>query len=152
LARLPIHIVPADAAGRIAVLDVRDAGEAIAILCEDAAALGPREVELGGSAARTLGEHLAALRRMHCATPARCLRIPALLARLLSHACDLLHLSPFSFGHLELLRHDNRPAVNLLPALLGRLPRTVGLTPHQFRSPPASTIPYGAGHQWSDGE
>jgi NADH dehydrogenase len=148
-------VVPADAAGRIAVLDVRDAGEAIAILCEDAAALGPREVELGGNAARTLGEHLAALRRMHTATPARCLRMPARLARLLSHACDLLHLSPFSFGHLELLRHDNRPAVNLLPALLGRPPRPVG-TPRYGTSlqlsPPAATIPYGAGHQWSDSE
>jgi NADH dehydrogenase len=129
LARLPIHIVPADAAGRIAALDVRDAGEAIAALCEDAAASGFRDIELGGSASRTLSEHLAALRRMHASAPARCLQLPAVLARFASHLCDFLHLSPFSFGHLELLRRDNRPALNLLPSLLGRAPRPVGQLP-----------------------
>ena len=129
LARLPIHIVPADAAGRIAVLDVRDAGEAVAVLCEGASASGFREIELGGSASRTLREHLAALRRMHASAPPRCMLLPAGLARFASHLCDLLHLSPFSFGHLELMRRDNRPAVNLLPALLGRAPRPVGQLP-----------------------
>jgi len=126
LARLPIHAVPADAAGRIAVLDVRDAGEAIAALCEDATGSGSRDVEIGGTVARTLHEHLAALRRMHSDVPAWCLRIPPAPARFLSHACDLFHISPFSFGHLELLRLDNKPAANLLPALLGRAPQSIG--------------------------
>ena len=118
VARLPIHIVPADAQGWIAAVDVRDVGEAIAVLCEDAATAS-RDVELGGSLTRTLRELLAALRRVHVAAPPRCLRLPAPLARLASHLCDALHVSPFSFGHLELLRRDNRPAVNLLPALRG---------------------------------
>ena len=125
LARLPVHAVPADAAGRMAVLDVRDAGEAIAVACEDDAA-DHRDIELGGSDLRTMREHLAALRRVHSQSPAWCVKIPPLLARIASHLCDFLHLSPFSFGHLELLQHDNVPAINALPSLLGRAPRQVG--------------------------
>jgi uncharacterized protein YbjT (DUF2867 family) len=136
VARLPIHIVPADAQGRIAAVDVRDVGEAIAVLCEDAATAS-RDVELGGSLTRTLRELLAALRRVHAAAPPRCLRLPAPLARLASHLCDVLHVSPFSFGHLELLRRDNRPAVNLLPALLGRAPRPVGVATDELPPPRA---------------
>jgi NADH dehydrogenase len=122
VARWPVHFVPADARGRIAALDARDFGEAVAILCERN---DEREVELGGSARRTIGEYLAALR------PAE-LRgvilvcVPAWLARIASHVCDLLHFSPFSYGHLELMRRDNAPRHNLLPALLGRAPRPVG--------------------------
>src|SRR5258707_6579362 len=48
-ARWPVHFVPANARGRIAVLDVADLGEAIAILCETPASAEWREVEVGGS-------------------------------------------------------------------------------------------------------
>ena len=126
LAVLPVHFVPADATGRIAVLDVEDAGAAIARLSELGDGAAYREVELGGLAWRTLHEHLAALRVRSGRGAARVVRIPALLARAASHACDVLHLSPFSFGHLELLRRDNVPAVNLLPLLLDAPPRSVG--------------------------
>jgi NADH dehydrogenase len=51
--------------------------------------------------------------------------VPGLLARLVSHICDLAHFSPFSFGHLELLRRDNVPCPNALPRLLGREPLAV---------------------------
>ena len=44
--------------------------------------------------------------------------LPATAARIASHACDALHVTPFSFGHLELLRRDNVPSPNLLPQLL----------------------------------
>ena len=44
--------------------------------------------------------------------------IPAPLARLGAHLCDLLHFSPYSYGHLELMRRDNMPRVNALPALI----------------------------------
>ena len=120
LARWPVHCVPADAAGRIAVLDVGDAGFAIARLAELPGA-GCREAELGGLERLTLAEHLAALRASP--RPAYVVRIPALLARIASHACDALHFSPYSFGHLELLRRDNVPRPNLLPSLLGAPPR-----------------------------
>ena len=121
VARWPVHCVPADATGRIAVLAADDAGAAIAELCTKAGD-EYREVELGGTQWRTLEEHLAALRAALPRPPAIVVRMPALLARLASHVCDLLHVSPFSFGHLELLRRDNVPRMNALPLLLDRPP------------------------------
>lgn len=124
VARWPVHVVPADATGRIAALDVRDAGFAIARLVE-LPAHEWREVSLGGMERRTMAGHLAALRGDGPA--AAIVRVPALVARAVAHACDLFHVSPFSFGHLELLRHDNVPRPNLLPALLGAPPRRIGV-------------------------
>ncbi|MCF7221595.1 NAD(P)H-binding protein [Lysobacter sp. TLK-CK17T] len=134
VARWPLHLLPADACGRIAVLDVRDLGEAIArlVLASGGADL-PREHDLGGLLPCTLAEHIAAMRRLHTDAPARVLHVPGWLARLASHACDLLHLTPFSYGHWELLRQDNCPRSNRLPELLGRPPRAVGA----HRPPPA---------------
>jgi uncharacterized protein YbjT (DUF2867 family) len=125
VARLPVHFVPADAAGRLAIMHVRDLGDAVAVLCETRFHGEWREVELGGTACPTLGEYLAALRAAHTPRPARCIALPAWLARAASHLCDLLHFSPFSYGHLELLRRDNVPRVNALRALLGRAPTRV---------------------------
>lgn len=127
LARSPLHFVPADAKGRIAALDVGDLGEAIAALCETVDRNDLAEVELGGLMLRTLGQQLAAQRRAYGYLPALCLSLPPWLARAASHACDFLHFSPFSFGHLELLRRDNAPRVNLLPYLLKREPRAIGV-------------------------
>jgi uncharacterized protein YbjT (DUF2867 family) len=127
VAHWPVHPLPADAIGRVAVFDVRDLAEALARLalmprsgCSDAC---DREFDLGGSDPCTLREHLGALRRLSSPRPAWYVPIPALLARLGSHFCDLLHFTPYSFGHWELLRRDNCPAHNQLPELLGRSPR-----------------------------
>lgn len=129
VARWPVHVYPAGARGRIAALDVRDLGEAIAVLCEARGRPEWREVELGGSVRRTMAQYLAALRALHEERPALRVAVPPLLARIASHFFDLLHFSPFSFGHLELLRRDNVPRENLLPALLGRAPLPVGREP-----------------------
>ncbi len=126
VASWPIHAYPSDARGRTAALDVRDLGDALAALCEIPGASAPREVELGGSARRTMAEYLGALRALHDERPALRLPVPALLARLGSHICDLLHFSPFSYGYLELMRRDNVPRENLLQALIGRAPAPVG--------------------------
>jgi NADH dehydrogenase len=125
VARWPLHPLPRGAIGKLAVLDVRDLGEAIANLVLDPFPLR-REHELGGLHARTLGEHFAALRALQTDKPALRIALPDPATRLLAHACDLLHATPLSFGHWELLRHDNCPRENHLPALLGRPPRTVG--------------------------
>ncbi len=117
--------MPADARGRVAALDVRDLAEAIAALSEKRDARAWREVELGGSDLRTIGDYLAALRPADL-YPAVRVRVPAWIARAASHLCDLAHFSPFSFGHLELMRRDNAPSHNLLPLLLGRAPIPVG--------------------------
>ena len=142
VARWPVHPYPADARGRLAPLDVQDLGEALAVLCERGGE-GRREVELGGSARRTMADYLDALRALDYERPALRLPVPALLARLASHLCDLLHFSPFSYGHLELMRRDNLPHVNLLPALLKRTPARVGRayaarpTGHETPVPPS---------------
>jgi NADH dehydrogenase len=126
VARWPVHFIPSDALGRTAPLDVRDLGDALAALCEIPGGAALREVELGGNARRTMAEYLGALRALHHASPALRVQVPALLARLGSHLCDLLHFSPFSYGHLELMRRDNLPRENLLQALIGRAPISVG--------------------------
>jgi uncharacterized protein YbjT (DUF2867 family) len=125
VARWPVHLYPSDARGRLAPLDVRDLGEALAVLCERGGE-GRREVELGGSAKRTMAEYLGSLRALHDDRRALRIPVPALLARLGAHVCDLLHFSPYSYGHLELMRRDNLPKVNMLSALIGRTPTPVG--------------------------
>lgn len=141
-ARLPLHAYPADARGRFAALQVRELGEALAALCERRGRNDLREVELGGTARRTMAEHLDALRGARDGEigghPALRVPIPAPLARLAAAACDLLHVSPLSAATLELMRQDNLPAPNLLPALLGRAPAPVGREPaYAFAAIPA---------------
>ena len=129
VARWPLHFIPEEALGQMAPLDVRDLGEAIAVLCEMRGREDWREVELGGAARRTMAEYLASLRALHDERPAVRIAIPRVLARIAAHLCDLVHFSPFSFGHLELLRRDNAPRENLLPLLLGRAPTPIGREP-----------------------
>lgn len=129
VARWPVHPLPAGATGRIAALDVRDLGEALARLVlrsRLAGADGPDEFELGGAEAFSLREYVARLRSAAARPPARYLPLPDALVRAGSHLCDLLHVTPFSFGHWELLQRDNRPARADLARLLGRPPRRIG--------------------------
>lgn len=129
VARWPLHPLPRGAVGRIAALDVGDLGEALARLAlapDGDPALATREQDLGGEEARSLRAHLAALRAAEGRAPARVWHIPDALARITAHVCDLLHATPFSFGHWELLQRDNLPRENRLHALLGRAPRAVG--------------------------
>jgi uncharacterized protein YbjT (DUF2867 family) len=127
VAKLPLHAYARAARGRIAAFDVAELGEALARLCTlevDAhAPVSERCFELGGTQAYALPEYLGALRGT---APWLRLRVPDALCRLAAHACDLLHFSPFSFGHWELLQHDNLPQPNRLPELLGRAPRALG--------------------------
>lgn len=122
MARWPVHFVPGDAIGRIAALHVHDLGEAIVVLCESGAKLCGREVEVGGGESWTMAEYLAVLRSERSTRPVMSVAVPPWLARIASHLCDAAHFSPFSFGHLELMRRDNAPRANALPALLGRAP------------------------------
>jgi NADH dehydrogenase len=135
LAALPVHFHARAARGRIAALDVAELGEALAALCtREIAANAPvseRCFELGGLQGRALPDYLGALRG---SAPWARLRVPDWLCRVTAHACDALHFSPFSFGHWELLQHDNLPQPNRLPELLGRAPRAPGTAPAQALS------------------
>lgn len=133
LARWPVHFLPAGARGRIAALQVTDLGDAIAALCGKK---DIREVELGGGRLFTFREYLRALRPAHLGTAFEC-TVPSWLARSGSHACDLVHFSPFSYGHLELMSRDNAPRHNALPALLGHAPAPIGARPRT----PALSLP-----------
>ncbi len=129
VSRLPVYAAPMDAAGRIAALDANELGEALARLCVDDAAsldLGRSRVfELGGAEAFVFSDYIAGLRKNYTTAPNLRIPVPGIAARLFAHFCDLFHLTPFSFGHWELLRKDNVPNPNRLPELLGRQPVSV---------------------------
>jgi uncharacterized protein YbjT (DUF2867 family) len=129
VAKLPVFAMPADARGKIAALDVADLGEALTKLCiADSRELDldvSREFDLGGEHALTLENYLRVLRSRFSERAALRIPVPSIVARVVAHLCDLLHATPFSFGHWELLRRDNLPSDNRLPELLGRAPKPI---------------------------
>jgi len=129
IARLPLFVAPADAKGHIAALDVTELGEALTrlslgsageLMLEDS-----RVFELGGTESWEFRDYILVLRGTYTDKPALCIPLPGILARAGAHLFDVLHFSPFSFGHWELLRRDNKPLRNRLPELLGRPPVSV---------------------------
>lgn len=120
-AEWPIHFAPNNAVGKIAPIDVKNLGGAIAkiALHENPKRLSSNRIfELGGVEQMGLFEHQNRLRKSK--PHKRQIRVPSTIARLISHICDLLHVTPFSFGHYELLKFDNVPKENLLEIILGK--------------------------------
>ncbi len=111
--------------GLVAPLQVIDLGEAVANLCLKPQKW-PKVIELGGNDVMTIPEYLTKLRAANTPNPALQLAIPTFIVRISSHIFDALALTPLSFGHFELMQGYNVPAVNGLPALLGRKPSVVG--------------------------
>lgn len=127
VAQWPVHFVPLDAVGSVAPLHVHDLGDAIAALCFCSRDALPASVELGGETRYRIGEYLRAIR----SRPRRALTItvPAWMVRLTAHLLDVVHLTPLSWGHVELMRRDNVPHAQdafALRAWIGRAPRNVG--------------------------
>ncbi|RBP48871.1 NAD-dependent epimerase/dehydratase family protein [Arenicella xantha] len=129
VAKLPLFIIPTSAKGKIAALTADDAGMALSQLCvgsEQTLQLAENRVfELGGEQPLGFEAYIRGLRLRHTDKRAWCVPIPGTLARLGAHICDVLHFSPFSFGHWELLCRDNIPKPNRLKELLGREPTRV---------------------------
>ncbi len=134
VSRWPVHFIPSSAIGQVAPLDVAELGEAIANLCSLNKRNDLRGVDLGGPLNLSMLEYLARLRAEKNSTPAHVLSIPSWIIRAVSHLFDLLHFSPLSFGHLELMTLDNVPANNQLAQLLGREPREIGADPIAIRT------------------
>ncbi len=124
VAKLPVFAAPMDAKGQIAALMATDLGIALYRLCvDDTQQLRleqSRIFELGGEQSFGFVAYIKGLRRRCGKSQNLAIPIPGIVARLGAHVCDLLHITPFSFGHWELLRKDNVPQINRLPELLGR--------------------------------
>ncbi|MFK8017307.1 MAG: NAD(P)H-binding protein [Gammaproteobacteria bacterium] len=126
VANWPLHPVPQSARGRISALRVEELGDCLATLAlapDDHPALIRRCIELGGPSLTSMAQLLQALRQR--AGPAPQMPIPAVVARTAAHVCDLLHITPYSYGHFELLLRDNAPAVNHAALVLGHAPTHV---------------------------
>jgi NADH dehydrogenase len=151
VANARVQWVPSCARGMLAPLAVEDLGEALARLAETSNEARYREIELGGRDERTMGVYLRALRGESLPNPL-CIELPSWFVRAMSHVCDLFHVTPLSWAHVQLMRRDNRPEINLLPELLGREPKRVGrlwVCPVPGRGAPPSgqvdLVPQGGG-------
>ena len=121
VASWPVQLVM-QSDGFVAPLQVTDLGEAIANLCAMNFDDLPKIMELGGNEILTIPQYLQALRESINKKPALQITMSKWLVRLASHIFDALSWTPLSFGHFELMQGYNVPAVNMLPALLGRRP------------------------------
>ena len=128
LSRSPVHFIPRGARGGIAAMAATDLGKAFAALASFSSLKGHREVELGGTRHYGYAEYLRELRADYTGTRAMQIPLPNWAARLGAHVCDVLHFSPFSYGHWILLQRDNVPSPNRLPELLGHEP--LPIRPH----------------------
>jgi uncharacterized protein YbjT (DUF2867 family) len=126
IAKWPVHFVPTSSVGLIAPLDVADLGKAIAYLCTLKNRDDLREVDLGGPRVLSMSAYLLRLSAAAGRAPWATINVPHWIARPLSHLLDILHFSPMSFGHLELMAHDNVPKVNRLAFLIAREPKEIG--------------------------
>jgi uncharacterized protein YbjT (DUF2867 family) len=125
LSRSPVHFIPVGARGGIAAMTAIDLGHAFAALAGFASLVNHRQVELGGRHRYGYAEYLRTLRADHTGAAVLQLALPNWIARLGAHVCDLLHFSPFSYGHWILLQRDNVPSPNRLPELLQREPAPI---------------------------
>jgi uncharacterized protein YbjT (DUF2867 family) len=132
VARSPVFLAPTDAKGKIAALTASDLGEALCRLClapSEALLLNESRIfELGGTQTYDFESYIRALRLRYSSSRALAIPLPGILARIGAHIFDVFHITPFSFGHWELLRSNNVPIPNRLPELLGRPPMQVA--PH----------------------
>lgn len=124
VAKWPIHFLPKSSIGKLAPIHVQDFGEAVAKLAlfhlDD---FKKSEIELGGEFEFTLPDYLQYLDN---GKPKWVIRIPSWFARSIAHLCDLFHLTPYSFGHFELLKFDNVPHQNSSYWLLQKPLRLLG--------------------------
>jgi len=127
VANWPIHFSPANAVANLAPINVLDLGEAIAKIALQvgvATKQSQRIYELGGDQQMSVLEYQQILKK---GRPLFTIKVPAWIARLASHLLDFLHLTPFSFGHYELLKFDNCPKKRYqTELLLGRACRLLG--------------------------
>ncbi len=126
VAQWPVQFVMQAPAGRVAPLHVTDLAEAISILIFKPKKELLQIYEFGAIKALTIAQYLEVLRAEYSTSKAIQITIPVWIVRCVSHLLDILHFSPLSFGHVELMQGSNVPKINQLPILLNRLPTAVG--------------------------
>ncbi len=125
VAHWPVQFYPRNGIGKIASCKVEELAEAIAILAKKIHSQEknlPVIFELGGEVEETIAQHLGRRFQQRSGFRPWQIPIPAFVARIAAHLFDLVHFSPYSFGHYELLRFDNCPKPNRMAQLLGRRP------------------------------
>ena len=135
VAKWPIHFAPANANGVITPIHVEDLAECIAkiaLKADNAVLETDRIYEIGGEHQVTVLEYLKLLEPN---VNAFSFKVPAWFSRLTSHIFDLFKITPFSFGHYELLKFDNKPTKNQTKELIANLNRQLG--GHQSNYRPA---------------
>lgn len=127
VARWPIHFVMNAPDGLVSPIKVNELAEAISSVCSIPNSESVGVYEFGSRQALTIEQYLQALRSEYSNSSALVIKLPYCLVRLISHIFDVIHFSPLSFGHVELMKGKNVPTVNQLNALLGREATRIGV-------------------------
>ena len=134
VAKWPVWLLPSMATKLICPIEAKDLGEALAKLALTNLQCLEKQLaimEVGGSEVFTLKTYLQKLRIQQTCLPKKpllILTIPSVIAKVFAKVFDVLHLTPYSIGHHELLENDNIPNNNCLAKILGRDPRAIGET------------------------
>lgn len=148
VAQWPIRLLPAHATRLISPIKAVDLGDALALLAirfsTHTSTAETRLIEVGCGEVFTLEDYLSKLRinhRLRPREPLLTLRISEKIARACADIFDRLNLTPYSSGHHELLKFDNIPSTNQLPAILGRKPEPIGSAHREPALSPTSVLP-----------
>lgn len=110
MARWPVHFSPIDATGLICPVHVDHLAATTASLALSSASPIPvknRIIEVGGENLFSIFDYLQHLRGK---PPALRVCIPASVSRCFARIFDFFHVTPYSYGHYEILKYDNYPA------------------------------------------
>jgi len=114
IAQWPVHFIP-ERNALVSPVRVELLAKAIvALLIRND--LSKRVYEVANGAQYTLADYLVELGGGY--RKAKCI-VPDWLANVIAFACDLLHVTPFSYGHYEILKYDSCPDKNELYDLIG---------------------------------
>jgi len=133
VAQWPVYLMPARATRNISPIAAVDLGECLCRIALSDVKRTDRKtcrlIEVSSGDQLTLKDYLLRLRTTgnpFGPEPWFTVTVPNWLAKLSAKVFDVLHITPYSIGHHELLQFDNVPKQNALPAILGRVPTRIG--------------------------
>lgn len=117
----PVHFAPRDAKGLICPVHVEQlarATTAVAMADHSTVEDKDRIVEVAGNNLFSVFGYLQHLRGK---PPLLRISLPATFSRCLARILDFFHLTPYSYGHYEILKYDNYPAAFACHVTPGRV-------------------------------